>query len=295
MSTTSEHESVEPPIITNLAVLQTVIANRLAHRENDMPFVLACIGGSASGKTILAQQIAQNQEVNTLVVAQDNFQLGIGFVEKASPYRWDDPKNFSLDLCEDALRRLKSGQHTVIPQYNFATNKQEGFATLFPQDLIIFEGIYAALTNELASVADLLIYIDIPYPLRILRRIARPRKTATDDPANQARQMLTSVFLAEKVFGQSQKAKAVLIYKPDIDNIEDTIGNMQSQYNQVTSENLNLISLTPPIKTALWNNIEFNLYSNAFAIFHKQTPIYIVPLEESVMKNAMQQWEDMFT
>ncbi|XP_065843109.1 uridine-cytidine kinase-like 1 [Oscarella lobularis] len=97
--------------------------------QSKEPFLIGIGGGSASGKTTVAQRIINSLKVQWVVLlSMDSFYkvLSPEELEKAerSEYDFDHPDAFDFDLLIDTLKKLKEGKNVQIPIYDFTTHKR---------------------------------------------------------------------------------------------------------------------------------------------------------------------------
>ncbi|XP_062565916.1 uridine-cytidine kinase-like 1 [Armigeres subalbatus] len=94
------------------------------------PFVIGICGGSASGKTTVAQKIIESLDVPWVtLLSMDCFYkiLNQKQHEQAirNEYNFDHPDAFDIELMKDVLQRLKEGRKVEVPVYNFVTHSRE--------------------------------------------------------------------------------------------------------------------------------------------------------------------------
>lgn len=136
-------------------------------------------GGTASGKSLVAQQLKDEYEVadkKVALVTLDNYyktleQLG---VENHSEVNWDAPSTFDWERVLRDVETLLSGEPITIFQYNYGTGQYFPEPIVInPEEVIIFEGIYGLYHKLLRELASVLIYVDVDSDLRLIRRIKR--------------------------------------------------------------------------------------------------------------------------
>jgi uridine kinase len=262
-------------------------------RPKDKSLVITFVGGSASGKTSVAARLGTRMDVPSLLFSQDRFQRGTDFPERTiTPYRFDDPRNFDLPACEAALRSLAHNETTEVPDFDMLANHRTHTEFLEPAPIIIWEGIYAAYTPELASLSDVIAYIDVPYGLRTLRRIARHFRRAEaieiDDLSLPAYHMLNYVLKAENDFVASQEAKADYILKfrshhleIELKSLEEASAKYQHRWYKPSEG---------PVHSRTFAGTTFNIYKDAYGIFDRGRPLYVVQLDPDTMQNALKNW-----
>lgn len=244
--------------------------------------VLAVAGGSASGKTTIAQELAQYLP-SARVFSQDLFQLGKDFNDrKTSPYKWDDPKNFDLASCAVALATLKRGEAVSAPYFDVVANERVGMVTIEPARWVIWEGVYAFYTEELRRQIDIAIFVDVPYVIRLLRRIKRFFMSrdiaAIDDISTPARQMLTFVWAAEKTFVSVQREMATFCIPFDDKQCQAEITSFVDVVTQRIPEALRLPQPDRNAQSISWHTLRFVLTSRSFEIFANDRCVYTAPV-----------------
>lgn len=113
------------------------------------------------------------------------------------------------------MQFLLEGQLVEIPKFNLAENISDGTIQISPQKINLLEGIYASL-GKLANLSNFKIYIEAPYYLRFLRRIARfVNNNQNPDTSIPLKHITSFVYLAHKDFVIKQKETADLILEAE--------------------------------------------------------------------------------
>lgn len=94
------------------------------------PFVIGICGGSASGKTTVAQKIIESLDVPWVtLLSMDCFYKILNEKQHdqatRNEYNFDHPDAFDIELMADVLRKLKEGRKVEVPIYNFVTHSRE--------------------------------------------------------------------------------------------------------------------------------------------------------------------------
>ncbi|XP_055311714.1 uridine-cytidine kinase-like 1 isoform X4 [Sitodiplosis mosellana] len=143
------------------------------------PFVIGVCGGSASGKTTVAQKIIESLDVPWVtLLSMDCFYkyLDDDKHQKAerNEYNFDHPDAFDIDLMVDVLRKLKEGKKVEVPIYNFVTHQRElATKTMYGANVIIFEGILVFHSQEVLDMLDMKVFVDTDADIRLARRLKR--------------------------------------------------------------------------------------------------------------------------
>ncbi|XP_034446946.1 uridine-cytidine kinase-like 1a isoform X1 [Hippoglossus hippoglossus] len=142
-------------------------------------FVIGLCGGSASGKTTVANKIIEALDVPWVVLlSMDSFYKVLSPEEQtlaaSNDYNFDHPGAFDFELLEATLRKLKQGRSVKIPVYDFNTHgRQKDWKNVYGASVIIFEGIMSFADKELLQLLDMKIFVDTDSDIRLVRRLRR--------------------------------------------------------------------------------------------------------------------------
>lgn len=143
------------------------------------PFVIGICGGSASGKTTVAQRIIESLDVPWVtLLSMDCFYKILNEKQHLqatrNEYNFDHPDAFDLELMKDVLQRLKEGRKVEVPVYNFVSHSRETHTkTMYGANVIIFEGILTFHNPEILKMLDMKIFVDTDSDIRLARRLKR--------------------------------------------------------------------------------------------------------------------------
>ncbi|KAA8591377.1 hypothetical protein FQN60_002320 [Etheostoma spectabile] len=118
-------------------------------------FVIGLCGGSASGKTTVANKIIEALDVPWVVLlSMDSFYKVLSSEEQtlaaSNDYNFDHPGAFDFELLVATLRKLKQGRSVKIPVYDFTTHGRQ-------KDWLL----------------DMKIFVDTDSDIRLVRRLRR--------------------------------------------------------------------------------------------------------------------------
>uniref|UniRef100_A0A671LDS6 Uridine-cytidine kinase n=1 Tax=Sinocyclocheilus anshuiensis TaxID=1608454 RepID=A0A671LDS6_9TELE len=142
-------------------------------------FVIGLCGGSASGKTTVANKIIEALDVPWVVLlSMDSFYKVLSPEEQAlavrNDYNFDHPGAFDFELLVTTLRKLKQGKSVKIPVYDFTTHGcQKDWKNVYGASVIIFEGILSFADKELLQLMDMKIFVDTDSDIRLVWRLRR--------------------------------------------------------------------------------------------------------------------------
>lgn len=143
------------------------------------PFVIGICGGSASGKTTVANKIIKELGVPWVtLLSMDSFYRVLNEKEHdlagQNKHNFDHPDAFDFELLKQTLQRLKEGKKVEVPIYNFVTHRRETKTTsMYGANVLIFEGILAFHDKDVLDTLDMKIFVDTDADIRLSRRLKR--------------------------------------------------------------------------------------------------------------------------
>lgn len=143
------------------------------------PVIIGIAGGTASGKTTLANKIKDELKENAVVISHDCYYKSLDNItlEERKQRNYDCPEALETDLFIEDLKKLKSGEEIYRPVYSYITRLREKERVLVkPVPVIIVEGILVLENEELANLMDLKIFVDTDADIRLTRLLARDVK-----------------------------------------------------------------------------------------------------------------------
>lgn len=141
---------------------------------NNRPIILGIVGDSAAGKTTLTRGIAQVLgEENVTIICTDDYhrydrtqraELGITALHPDCNY---------LDIMQQHLSLLRTGQPILKPVYSHKTGTFEPPQYIKPQKFVIVEGLLGYSTRGCRDCFDVKVYLAPPESLRAKWKIKR--------------------------------------------------------------------------------------------------------------------------
>ncbi|CAL8135042.1 unnamed protein product [Orchesella dallaii] len=150
-----------------------------AQGQHVEPCVIGICGGSASGKTTVADKIIQELNVPWVTrLSMDCFYKNFTAEDKAmagrNEFNFDHPDAFDFDALLEVLHRLRDGKKAEVPVYNFVTHSREvNSKTMYGANVIIFEGIFTFHNQEVLKLLDVKVFVDTDADTRLARRLRR--------------------------------------------------------------------------------------------------------------------------
>ena len=138
-------------------------------------FIIGICGGSASGKTFICNQLYKLliKTHKTQIIHQDDFYNDIPNDVTLENYDFDCPEALNLNKFKDTICSLKNENSVQVPIYNHTIHKSIGTRMIDQCDILLVEGIFVFVDDELRKLYDLTIYVDASSEVRFSRRIYR--------------------------------------------------------------------------------------------------------------------------
>uniref|UniRef100_A0A4W4GX22 Uridine-cytidine kinase n=1 Tax=Electrophorus electricus TaxID=8005 RepID=A0A4W4GX22_ELEEL len=180
---TTSQSKTEPPLLrTNKRTIYT--AGRppwynVTGTTFKEAFVIGLCGGSASGKTTVANKIIEALDVPWVVLlSMDSFYKVLTKEEQElaarNEYNFDHPDAFDFELLVTVLRKLKKGKSIKVPVYDFTSHsRRKEWKTVYGANVVIFEGILAFANKDLLKLLDMKVFVDTDSDIRLVRRLKR--------------------------------------------------------------------------------------------------------------------------
>lgn len=150
----------------------------MSNKESVKLIVIA--GGSASGKTTIANKIANILEGKSVIfLKMDNYYRDFNHLSsiQLKTINYDHPDSIDIELLVNHINCLKQHQSIEQPIYDFATNSRTvNTKNITASDVIILDWILALAIEQIRTIADIKIFIKTASDIRFIRRLQRDIK-----------------------------------------------------------------------------------------------------------------------
>ncbi|MDQ3973936.1 MAG: phosphoribulokinase, partial [Actinomycetota bacterium] len=138
------------------------------------PTMLAVAGDSASGKTTLARGLVEALgEQRCVSLCVGDYHRYDREERRGLPFTPLHPDCNYVEIIEQHLRLLASGQPILKPVYDHSTGTLARPELVEPRDIVIVEGVLPLYTRLLRACFDVSVYLDPPEPIRRRWKVAR--------------------------------------------------------------------------------------------------------------------------
>ncbi|CAO2637607.1 Uridine-cytidine kinase 2 [Lemmus lemmus] len=196
------------------------------------PFLIGVSGGTASGKSSVCAKIVQllgQNEVDyrqkqVVILSQDSFYRVLTSEQKAKAlkgqFNFDHPDAFDNELIFKTLKEITEGKTVQIPVYDFVSHsRKEETVTVYPADVVLFEGILAFYSQEVRDLFQMKLFVDTDADTRLSRRVLRDISERGRDLEQILSQYITFVKPAFEEFCLPTKKYADVIIPRGADNL----------------------------------------------------------------------------
>lgn len=176
--------------------------------------VIGIAGGTGSGKTTLAKNIAKHFGNDISMLRHDDYYKRHDDIplEERARLNYDHPDAFDKELLHAHVEMLKNGKSVDSPIYDYTTHNRSDRTRHVPATpVVVIEGILVFEDAELCNLMDMKIFVDTDADVRILRRITRDVKQRGRTLDSVVKQYLTTVKPMHEAFVEPSKKKADII------------------------------------------------------------------------------------
>ena len=183
-------------------------------QKQEQVMIIGIAGGTGSGKTTLAQHIADAFGDRVTIIAHDSYYRAQHdkTKEERSRQNYDHPDAFETDLLCHHLELLAQGEAVDVPVYDYTIHdRSDRTQRVEPRAVVVLEGILLFSDKALRDYMDLKIFVDTDADERILRRIIRDTKERGRSLESVITQYLATVKPMHDAFVEPFKRYADII------------------------------------------------------------------------------------
>ncbi len=141
------------------------------------PFIVGVAGGSGSGKSTVARNVAQALQTESVAfLDMDAYYHNFAHLPLAErrTINWDHPESFDWELLVGQLAQLASGKAIDKPVYDFVAHARSADTVRIPPaDVIVIDGILLFSDARVRELCDVKVFVDADPDIRLIRRIRR--------------------------------------------------------------------------------------------------------------------------
>jgi uridine kinase len=177
--------------------------------------VIGVAGGSSSGKTTVAERLAELASTRHIALLKlDSYYVDLSDrpMAEREAFDFDHPDAFEWSLLDDHLAALAAGAAVPVPVYDYVQYNRSGEVKLVrPAPIIVVEGILVLWEPALRERFDLKVFVDTDADIRLIRRIRRDAAERGRTAESVIEQYLTTARPAHEQFVEPSKRYADVI------------------------------------------------------------------------------------
>ncbi|XP_019842196.2 uridine-cytidine kinase 2 isoform X1 [Bos indicus] len=173
---------------------------------------------------LLGQNEVDYRQKQVVILSQDSFYRALTSEQKAKAlkgqFNFDHPDAFDNELIFKTLKEITEGKTVQIPVYDFVSHsRKEETVTVYPADVVLFEGILAFYSQEVRDLFQMKLFVDTDADTRLSRRVLRDISERGRDLEQILSQYITFVKPAFEEFCLPTKKYADVIIPRGADNL----------------------------------------------------------------------------
>ncbi len=180
------------------------------------PLIIGIAGGTASGKSTVAQSIYRKyaETKSVIIIKQDDYYKDQSHLtmEERVKTNYDHPLAFDNELLVKHLDMLRNGLPIEKPTYDFVNHTRSSVTEYIePADVIILEGLFVLESEFIRDRLDIKIFVDTEADIRFIRRLKRDIEERGRTLDGVITQYTTTVKVMHDLFIEPSKRYAHVI------------------------------------------------------------------------------------
>lgn len=144
---------------------------------NQKPYLVGIVGGSGSGKSYLLNRLFERLgSENLCIVSLDNYYRSLEHhpIDAKGIRNFDLPVSIDFNVFSQHVTDLLEGKTVEKEEYTFNNaDREPNLIVMESRPVVILEGIYVLYDERVSKHIDCKVFIDVPYPTMIRRRVMR--------------------------------------------------------------------------------------------------------------------------
>lgn len=180
------------------------------------PIIIGIAGGSASGKTSIANKLRDtfSDEKSVLIIRQDDYYKDQSHMPMEERYKtnYDHPFAFDNEYMIEQLNDLLAGKVIKKPVYDFVEHTRSQITEIcYPADVIIIEGLFVLENEDLRKLLNIKVFVETDADIRFIRRLLRDVKERGRSLDSVVNQYVNTVRVMHESFIEPTKRYADVI------------------------------------------------------------------------------------
>ena len=206
------------------------------------PLLIGIAGGSASGKTTIAQCLKAEfeQTRSVVIIREDDYYKDQSQKTMAERVKtnYDHPFAFDHALMIEQIDALLAGQSIEKPVYDFVQHTRSTVTEVIePCDVVVLEGLFVLEEPELRKRLNIKVYVDTDADIRFIRRLLRDVEERGRTLQSVVNQYTETVRVMHEQFIEPSKRYADVIIPEGGSNVV-AIDLLKTKISSIISPNM---------------------------------------------------------
>lgn len=206
------------------------------------PLLIGIAGGSASGKTTIAQCLKKEfeQTRSVVIIREDDYYKDQSEKTMAERVKtnYDHPFAFDHALMIEQIDALLAGQAIEKPVYDFVQHTRSTLTEVVePCDVVVLEGLFVLEEPELRKRLNIKVYVDTDADIRFIRRLMRDVEERGRTLQSVVNQYTETVRVMHEQFIEPSKRYADVIIPEGGSNVV-AIDLLKTKISSIISPNM---------------------------------------------------------
>ena len=206
------------------------------------PLLIGIAGGSASGKTTIAQCLKAEfeQTRSVVIIREDDYYKDQSQKTMAERVKtnYDHPFAFDHALMIEQIDALLAGQAIEKPVYDFVQHTLSTVTEVIePCDVVVLEGLFVLEEPELRKRLNIKVYVDTDADIRFIRRLLRDVEERGRTLQSVVNQYTETVRVMHEQFIEPSKRYADVIIPEGGSNVV-AIDLLKTKISSIISPNM---------------------------------------------------------
>ena len=206
------------------------------------PLLIGIAGGSASGKTTIAQCLKEEfeQTRSVVIIREDDYYKDQSQKTMAERVKtnYDHPFAFDHALMIEQIDAQLAGQAIEKPVYDFVQHTRSTVTEVIePCDVVVLEGLFVLEEPELRKRLNIKVYVDTDADIRFIRRLLRDVEERGRTLQSVVNQYTETVRVMHEQFIEPSKRYADVIIPEGGSNVV-AIDLLKTKISSIISPNM---------------------------------------------------------
>jgi uridine kinase len=179
------------------------------------PLVIGIAGGSGSGKSTVARNVASALTTPSVAsIGMDSYYVNFAHLpmDERRKINWDHPDAFDWELFSRQLSQLAAGLPIEKPVYDFVSHTRSARTEVVPPaDVVVLDGILLFVDAPVRELCEVKVFVDAEADTRLIRRLRRDMARRGRPLEEILEQYLTTVKPMHEQFVEPTKRYADII------------------------------------------------------------------------------------